>query len=46
MTLVVWGNLTLSLDNKFTAQELMVKVFDQIYALSPLASQASVEVTP
>ena len=46
MTLVVWGNLTMSLDNKFTAQELMVKVFDQIYALSPLAPQASVEVTP
>ena len=36
MTLVVWANLTMSLDNKFTAQELMVKVLDQIYALSPL----------
>jgi len=38
MTLVVWGNLTLSLDNQFTAQALMVKVLDQIYALSPLAA--------
>jgi D-alanyl-D-alanine carboxypeptidase len=46
MTLVVWGNLTLSLDNKFTAQELMVKVLDQIYALSPLAPQASTTVAP
>jgi hypothetical protein len=25
------------LDNQFTAQEMMVKVLDQIYALSPLA---------
>jgi hypothetical protein len=38
MTLVVWGNLTLSLDNQFTAQTLTVKVLDQIYALSPLAA--------
>ena len=46
MTLVVWGNLTLSLDNTFTAVDVMVKVIDQIYALSPLAPQAPVEVTP
>ena len=32
MTLVVWTNLTMSLDNKFTAEELMGKVLDQIYA--------------
>jgi D-alanyl-D-alanine carboxypeptidase len=37
MTLVVWGNLTLSLDNQYTAQTIMVKVLDQIYTLSPLA---------
>jgi D-alanyl-D-alanine carboxypeptidase len=37
MTLVVWGNLTLSLDNQYTAQTIRVKVLDQIYALSPLA---------
>jgi D-alanyl-D-alanine carboxypeptidase len=36
MTLIVWTNLTISLDNHFTAQDLMVKVLDQIYALSPL----------
>jgi D-alanyl-D-alanine carboxypeptidase len=41
MTLVVWGNLTLSLDNQFTAQTLMVKVLDQIYALSPLAPMST-----
>ena len=40
MTLVVWRNLTLSPSpvDKYTAQTIMVKVFDQIYALSRLAS--------
>ena len=41
MTLVVWANLTMTLDNHFTAADLMVKVFDQIYALSPLAGTAT-----
>jgi CubicO group peptidase (beta-lactamase class C family) len=36
MTLVIWGNLPLALDNQFSAQVLMLKVLDQIYALSPL----------
>ena len=46
MTLVVWGNLTLSLDNIFPSVDIMVKVLDQIYALSPLAPLASAKVAP
>jgi len=37
VTLVVWTNLTVSLDEKPTANALMVKVLDQIYVVSPLA---------
>jgi D-alanyl-D-alanine carboxypeptidase len=36
MTLVVWSNLTVSLDGKVTANALMLKVLDQIYVVSPL----------
>jgi D-alanyl-D-alanine carboxypeptidase len=41
MTLVVWTNLTVSLDEKPTANALMLKVLDQIYVESPLAPQPS-----
>src|SRR5947208_13311478 len=34
MTLVVWTNLTVSLDGKVTANALMLKVLDQIYVVS------------
>jgi D-alanyl-D-alanine carboxypeptidase len=37
MTLVVWTNLTVSLDERQTANTLMLKVLDQIYAVSPLS---------
>ena len=37
VTLVVWTNLTVSLDEQPTANTLMLKVLDQIYAVSPLA---------
>jgi D-alanyl-D-alanine carboxypeptidase len=37
MTLVIWTNLTLDLDGNPTANTLMVKVLDEIYATSPLA---------
>jgi D-alanyl-D-alanine carboxypeptidase len=37
MTLIVWTNLTLSLEASQTANALMLKVLDQIYVLSPLA---------
>ena len=36
MTLVVWTNLTVSLDGKVTADSIMLKVLDQIYVVSPL----------
>jgi D-alanyl-D-alanine carboxypeptidase len=41
MTFVIWGNLTLALNNQFTAQALMLKVLDQIYATSPLPPPAA-----
>ena len=36
MTLIVWTNLTVSLDGQQTANTLWVKVLDQIYLVSPL----------
>ena len=41
VTLVVWTNLTISLDEQPTANTLMLKVLDQIYVVSPLAPQPS-----
>jgi len=41
VTLVVWTNLTVSLDGKATANALMLKVLDQIYVASPLAPSPS-----
>jgi D-alanyl-D-alanine carboxypeptidase len=41
VTLVVWTNLTVSLDGQPTANALMVKVLDQIYAVSPLSPSPS-----
>ena len=46
MTLVVWTNLAISLDNQYTAERLTLKVLDQIYAASPLAPQPPTEVAP
>ena len=37
VTLVIWTNLTLAPDGIATANTLMVKVLDEIYAVSPLA---------
>jgi CubicO group peptidase (beta-lactamase class C family) len=36
VTLVVWTNLTLSLDGQHTANTIMLKMLDQMYAVSPL----------
>lgn len=41
VTLVVWTNLTVSLDGVPTANALMVKLLDQIYTVSPLGPAAS-----
>jgi D-alanyl-D-alanine carboxypeptidase len=37
VTLVVWTNLTVSLDGALTANTLMLKVLDQIYVVSPVS---------
>jgi D-alanyl-D-alanine carboxypeptidase len=39
VTLVIWTNLTLALDGKPTANTLMLKILDEIYALSPLEAK-------
>lgn len=36
VTLIVWTNLTQSLDGQPTANTIMIKMLDQIYAVSPL----------
>ena len=36
VTLVIWTNLTLSLDGLPTANTLMLKMLDRIYTVSPL----------
>jgi D-alanyl-D-alanine carboxypeptidase len=36
VTLIVWTNLTLSLDGQHTANTIMLKLLDRIYAVSPL----------
>src|SRR5436190_13995007 len=41
LTLIVWTNLTVSLDDQQTANTLWVKVLDQIYVLSPLPPSLS-----
>lgn len=46
VTLVVWTNLTLSLDDQPTANVIMLKVLDQIYVQSPLAPQPSPAAAP
>ena len=40
MTLIVWTNLAVSLDEQQTANTLWVKVLDQIYVVSPLQPPA------
>jgi D-alanyl-D-alanine carboxypeptidase len=41
MTLIVWTNLPVSLDDQQTANTLWVKVLDYIYKVSPLAPSPS-----
>ena len=36
LTLIIWTNLTVSLDGQQTANSLFVKMFDHIYKVSPL----------
>ena len=46
VTLVVWTNLTVSLDGSPTANAIMVKVLDQIYVVSPVRPPPSPTATP
>ena len=46
VTLVIWTNLTVSLDEEPTANALLLKVLDQIYVVSPLSSPASPTAPP
>jgi hypothetical protein len=41
MTLVVWTNLAVSLDEQQTANTLWVNVLEQIYKISPLTPAPS-----
>jgi D-alanyl-D-alanine carboxypeptidase len=36
VTLIVWTNLTLSLDGQPTANTMMLRMLDRIYTVSPL----------
>ena len=45
MTLVVWTNLPVSLDNKTTANTLAVEILDQIYVQSPLGARPAADTT-
>src|SRR5216110_2244372 len=38
LTLIIWTNLTVSLDGQQTANTLFVKMLDHVYKVSPLRS--------
>ena len=46
VTLVVWTNLTVSLDESPTANAVMLKVLDQIYVVSPMPSSTLPTAAP
>ena len=46
VTLIVWTNLTVSLDQSPTANALMLKVLDQIYVVSPIPPSPATTKAP
>ena len=46
VTFVIWANLTMSLDNKFTAVVMMLKLIDMIYEQSPVPPATTTTTTP
>ena len=46
VTLVVWTNLTVSLDEAPTAHAIMLKVLDEIYVMSPPPPHPSPTLSP
>ena len=45
VTLVIWANLTKSLDNSWTAVDMMLKAVDQIYAMSPIPPTSTTDTS-
>ncbi len=45
VTFVIWANLTMSVQGKFTAADMMLKVLDHIYDPSPLANVPTTTTT-
>ena len=41
LTLIIWTNLTVSLDGQQTANTLFVKMLDHVYLVSPLLPSPS-----
>ena len=41
LTLIIWTNLTVSLDGQQTANTLFVKMLDHVYVVSPLSPSPS-----
>jgi hypothetical protein len=41
LTLIIWANLTVSLDSQQTASTLVVKMLDHVYVVSPLSASPS-----
>ena len=46
MTFVTWTNLPISVEGKWTSLALVLKIWDQIYVVSPLTAFPSPTATP
>jgi len=46
VTFVTWTNLPISVEGKWTSMALVLKIWDQIYAVSPLTAFPSPTASP
>ena len=46
VTFVTWTNLPISVEGKWTSMALVLKIWDQIYVVSPLTAFPSSTATP
>jgi len=46
MSMVIWANLTMSVEGQFTAVVMMLKVLDEIYSPSPVPATTTTTSTP
>jgi hypothetical protein len=46
VTFVTWTNLPISVEGKWTSMALVLKIWDQIYAVSPLTAFPTPTPTP